>query len=59
MISQAPSAGTQIRASDKVTIYVGVFVEPEEPEEPLDPDDPDADETPRPVPGTNRRGWGP
>ena len=32
---QAPAAGTQIRASDEVTIYVGVYVEPEEP----DPDD--------------------
>ncbi len=53
VISQAPSAGSQIRASDQVTIYVGVFVEPEVPEE--DPDaDPDADpdEAPRPVPGT-------
>ncbi len=53
VISQAPSAGSQIRASDQVTIYVGVFVEPEVPEE--DPDaDPDADPdlAPRPVPGT-------
>ena len=31
VIDQAPSAGTQIRATDQVTIYVGVFVEPEEP----------------------------
>jgi eukaryotic-like serine/threonine-protein kinase len=48
VISQAPSPGTQIRASDQVTIYVGVFVEPEEePEEPVDPEDPGAEETPR------------
>jgi len=51
VISQAPSPGTQIRATDKVTIYVGVFVEPEVPEEPVEPEDPDAEETPRQVPG--------
>ena len=30
---QAPSAGTRIRAGDRVTIFVAVFVEPEEPPE--------------------------
>jgi beta-lactam-binding protein with PASTA domain len=40
VISQAPSAGTQIRAADQVTIYVGVFTPP--PEEPEVPEDPDA-----------------
>ena len=35
MIDQAPAAGTRIRAGERVTIYVGDFVEPEEPE----PDD--------------------
>ena len=40
VISQAPSAGTQILASDQVTIYVGVFTPP--PEEPEVPEDPDA-----------------
>ena len=50
VISQAPPGGTQIRASDRVTIYVGVFVEPVEPEPDPDPDpdaDPDPDEAPR------------
>ncbi|HYH61944.1 MAG TPA: PASTA domain-containing protein [Solirubrobacterales bacterium] len=50
VIDQAPAAGTQIRASDEVTVYVGEFVEPEEPEEPdpdPDPDDGGIDETPR------------
>ncbi len=45
VISQAPSAGSQIRASDQVTLYVGLFVEPEPEPEP-DPD-PDLDEEPR------------
>ena len=30
---QAPSAGTRIRAGDRVTIFVAVFVEPEVPPE--------------------------
>jgi serine/threonine-protein kinase len=47
VISQAPSAGSQIRASDQVTLYVGVFVEPE-PEPDPDPD-PDPDPAPRGV----------
>jgi beta-lactam-binding protein with PASTA domain len=42
VISQAPSAGTQILASDQVTIYVGVYTPPEEPEVPEEPEDPDA-----------------
>ena len=42
VISQAPSAGTQILASDQVTIYVGVFTPP--PEEPEVPEDPEAPE---------------
>lgn len=50
VISQAPDGGTQIRAADRVTIYVGDFVEPEEPEEPeepVEPEDPDAEVPPR------------
>jgi beta-lactam-binding protein with PASTA domain/predicted Ser/Thr protein kinase len=40
VVDQAPPAGTKIRASDQVTIYVGEFVEPD----PVDPDpDPDPD----------------
>ena len=31
---QAPSAGTRIRAGDRVTIFVAVFEEEEPPEEP-------------------------
>jgi eukaryotic-like serine/threonine-protein kinase len=46
VISQAPSAGSQIRASDQVTLYVGLFVEPEVPEEPEEPEDPDAPRLP-------------
>jgi serine/threonine-protein kinase len=34
VITQQPDAGTRIRSSDQVTIFVGVFVEPEEEEPP-------------------------
>lgn len=34
---QAPSAGTRIRAGDQVTLFVAVFVEPEEPAPPEEP----------------------
>ena len=50
VISQAPSPGSRIRATDQVTIYVGDYVEPEvpeEPEEPEEPVDPDAEPVPR------------
>ena len=64
VISQAPSGGSQIRATDQVTIYVGDYVEPEEPEEPEpeDPEDPNAEQPPRSAPGTaqlpdGRRSW--
>ena len=40
VIDQAPSAGSQIRASDRVTLYVGNYVEPE----PVDPVDPDPED---------------
>lgn len=41
---QAPGAGTRIRATDQVTIFVAVFVEPDEEEPP--PDDPPPDPPP-------------
>ena len=40
---QAPSAGTRIRAGDRVTIFVAVFEEEEEP-----PEEPSIDGTPTP-----------
>jgi serine/threonine-protein kinase len=44
VISQAPGSGTRLRQGDRVTIYVGVFEEPEPPpEEPPD----DGTQTPR------------
>jgi eukaryotic-like serine/threonine-protein kinase len=46
VLDQAPGPGTRIRAGDQVTIFVGVFVEPESLEvEPGPP--PDATEAPR------------
>ena len=33
VIDQAPSSGTRIRSGDRVTLYVGEFVEPEQPQD--------------------------
>ncbi len=51
VIDQAPSAGSQIRAADRVTLYVGNYVEPDPVDDPVEPDpedpaDPEA-EAPR------------
>jgi eukaryotic-like serine/threonine-protein kinase len=46
VISQAPGAGTRLRQGDSVTIYVGVFEEPEPP-----PEEPPEDETQTPRAG--------
>ena len=47
VVEQAPDPGTRIRATDQVTIFVGVFAEPEEEEEPPPPDE-EASEPPAP-----------
>ena len=50
---QAPSGGTRIRAGERVTIYVAVFVEPEEP--PTTTTTTTTDETGTPPPRTGGR----
>ena len=55
VIDQAPAAGTQIRATDRVTIFVGDFVAPEPEPEPEPEPDPDPDPDPDPMPRLGAR----
>jgi len=52
VIDQAPSAGSQIRAADRVTLYVGNYVEPD----PVDPVEPDPEDPADPQAEAPRQG---
>ncbi len=52
VIDQAPSAGSQIRAADRVTLYVGNYVEPD----PVDPVEPDPEDPADPEAEAPRQG---